>query len=40
MKIEIIVDPARPLSLASRVAPAAAASIVNDTQAPRLVSCV
>lgn len=40
MKIEIIVDPARPLSLASRVAPAAAAPAVNGTQAPRLVSCV
>jgi len=40
MKIEIIVDPARPLSLASRVAPAAAAPVVNGTQPPRLVSCV
>lgn len=40
MKIEIIVDPARPLSLASRVAPAVTASATNGAQAPRLVSCL
>lgn len=40
MKIEIIVDPARPLSLASRVAPAAAVVATNGSQVPRSVSYV
>jgi THO complex subunit 4 len=35
MKIEIIVDPARPLSLASRVAPAVTPSATNAAQVPR-----
>jgi hypothetical protein len=35
MKIEIVVDPARPLPLASRVAPVATTVATNGTRAPR-----
>jgi hypothetical protein len=42
MKIEIVVDPSRPASLAQRVAPAATpvAAAVNTPKTIRLVSCI